>query len=133
MKYWAIYSPSENAFWNNQDGWTANVSDASPLDSTEKIRHFKNLPITKDGDATWVEVKIKCVLEASIDQEEDQEERESLLDALISDDIGTIRECMDHNDVEYLADILLFGVAYSKQTTNQLRKEVRERELLISA
>ena len=130
MKHWAIYSPSENAFWNNQDGWTANVSDASPLSGAEKIRLFNNLPITKDGDARWVEVKIQCVLEAPIELEEDQAEREALLDALIKDDIGTIRDGIERNDVEYLADILLFGVSYSNQSTSQLRIEASERQLV---
>lgn len=128
MKYWAIYSPSENAYWNNQDGWTTNVSDASPLSGPEKIRLFNNLPITKEGDARWVEVKIQCVLDDNIDQE-DEAERNILLDSLISDDIDTIRTYLDNNETAFLADILLFATPYSKQSNGQLRAEANERGL----
>jgi hypothetical protein len=51
----------------------------------------------------------------------------SMIDRLVEDDIVTIKEGMQNNDIEYLDYILRSGVAYNKMTDEELLAEFENR------
>jgi hypothetical protein len=53
--------------------------------------------------------------------------RESMINRLVEDDIVTIKEAMQNNDIEYLDYILRSGVAYNKMTDEELLAEFENR------
>jgi hypothetical protein len=52
---------------------------------------------------------------------------EEMIDALIADDILTIKSAMYQNDCEYLYHILADGIGYNNMTTVQIEIEYEER------
>ena len=53
--------------------------------------------------------------------------RQVMIERLVEDDIETIRQAMQHDDVEYLDYILRFGIAYSKMSDDALANEFKNR------
>jgi len=53
--------------------------------------------------------------------------RQVMIDRLVEDDIETIRQAMQHDDVEYLDYILRFGIAYDKMSDEALVTEFENR------
>lgn len=53
--------------------------------------------------------------------------RESMINRLVEDDIETIKEAMQNNDIEYLDYILRSGVAYNKMSDEELVAEFENR------
>lgn len=53
--------------------------------------------------------------------------RQAMINRLVDDDIETIREAMQKNDVEYLAYILCFQTGYYKMSDEALITEFKNR------
>jgi|APCry1669189567_1035234.scaffolds.fasta_scaffold112312_3 hypothetical protein len=53
--------------------------------------------------------------------------RETMIDQLVEDDIETVRQAMQHNDVEYLDYILRFGIGYDKMSNEELFAQFENR------
>ena len=53
--------------------------------------------------------------------------REAMINRLVEDDIETIKEAMQNNDIEYLDYILRSGVAYNKMSDEELVAEFENR------
>ena len=53
--------------------------------------------------------------------------RETMIDQLVEDDIETVRQTMQHNDVEYLDYILRFGIGYDKMSNEELFAQFENR------
>jgi hypothetical protein len=53
--------------------------------------------------------------------------RQVMIDRLVEDDIETVRQAMQHDDVEYLDYILRFGIAYDKMSDEALITEFKNR------
>ena len=53
--------------------------------------------------------------------------REEMINRLVEDDIETIKEAMQNNDIEYLDYILRSGVAYNKMSDEELFAEFENR------
>ena len=50
-----------------------------------------------------------------------------MIDQLVEDDIETVRQAMQHNDVEYLDYILRFGISYDKMSNEELFAQFENR------
>jgi hypothetical protein len=50
-----------------------------------------------------------------------------MIDRLVEDDIVTIKEAMQNNDIEYLDYVLRFGVSYDKMSDEALATEFENR------
>ena len=53
--------------------------------------------------------------------------RESMINRLVEDDIETIKQGIQNNDIEYLDYILRSGVAYNKMSDEELVAEFENR------
>ena len=58
MKYYAIYSKSENAWWSNLDGW--GDMETATVFSEKDILKF-GLPGATENDAGWVWIPTDCL------------------------------------------------------------------------
>ena len=53
--------------------------------------------------------------------------RHAMINRLVEDDIETIRQAMQHDDVQYLTYILYYGIGYRKMSDQELVSEFENR------
>ena len=51
------------------------------------------------------------------------EVRQKMINRLVQDDIQTIRQCMENDDIEYLDTVLRNGIGYDKMTDKGIVEE----------